>query len=59
LKGTRAGDAEISRLHANFFINRGQATAQDIYQLIELARSKVAEKFGLYLELEIELVGRW
>jgi UDP-N-acetylmuramate dehydrogenase len=59
LKSTRIGDAEISRQHANFFINRGQATAADIYTLIQIARSKVAEQFGLNLELEIELIGNW
>jgi UDP-N-acetylmuramate dehydrogenase len=59
LKGTRIGDAEISNQHANFFINRGQATATDIYNLIQLARTKVAEKFNLNLDLEIELIGHW
>jgi UDP-N-acetylmuramate dehydrogenase len=59
LKGTRVGGAEISSLHANFFINLGGASAWDIYRLIQLARQKVAEKFGLELDLEIELVGDW
>jgi UDP-N-acetylmuramate dehydrogenase len=59
LKGTRIGDAEISRLHANFFINHGKATAQDVLQLILKAKKTVAEKFELNLELEIELVGDW
>ena len=59
LKGTRIGDAEISNQHANFFINRGQATATDIYNLIQIARTKVAEKFNLNLDLEIELIGHW
>jgi len=59
LKGTRIGDAEISNLHANFFINSGNASALDIYQLILLARQKVAEKFVVELELEVELVGDW
>ncbi len=59
LKGTAMGDATISSLHANFFINRGQATAQDIYRLIGLARKTVADKSGVHLELEIELVGDW
>jgi UDP-N-acetylmuramate dehydrogenase len=59
LKGTRVGDAEISSQHANFFINRGHATAKDVYALIQIARSKVAENFNLNLELEIELIGHW
>lgn len=59
LKGTRIGGAEISSLHANFFINHGEATGGDIYSLIRLARSTVKEKFGIELELEIGLVGNW
>lgn len=59
LKGVQVGDAQISTLHANFFINHGEATAADIYALIELAKRAVAEKFGVHLELEIELVGNW
>ena len=59
LKGAMVGEAQISPLHANFFINHGQAWAQDIYELICLARDSVAEKFGVELELEVELVGEW
>ena len=59
LKETTVGDAAISSLHANFFTNRGNATAQDIYRLIELARKTVDRKFGVHLELEIELIGDW
>jgi len=59
LKGTKMGGAEISPRHANFFINHGDATASDIKKLIDLVRSEVGEKFGIDLELEIELVGEW
>ncbi|HLF29171.1 MAG TPA: UDP-N-acetylmuramate dehydrogenase [Anaerolineae bacterium] len=59
LKGTRIGRAEISRVHANFFVNLGGAQAQDVLALIDLARKTVREKFGVALELEIELVGEW
>ena len=59
LKGVQVGDAQISTLHANFFINHGEATAADVYALIELAKRIVAEKFGVHLVLEIELVGDW
>jgi len=59
LKGVSIGDAQISPLHANFFINRGRATAMEVYRLIELVREKVNEKFGIWLELEIELLGEW
>jgi UDP-N-acetylmuramate dehydrogenase len=59
LKGKRIGDAEISGLHANFFINKGHATAEDIYKLIQVAQKSVLEKFGVKLELEIELLGNF
>ena len=59
LKGMRIGKAEISPIHANFFVNLGGASANDVYSLISLAQSKVREKFGVELELEIELVGDW
>jgi UDP-N-acetylmuramate dehydrogenase len=59
LKGKRIGQAEISRMHANFFVNHGGATAQEIWELIRSAQQAVAEKFGISLELEIELVGEW
>lgn len=59
LKGMRRGDAEISPLHANFFINHGRATASDVKALIDLAQKAVAEQCGIQLELEIELIGEW
>jgi UDP-N-acetylmuramate dehydrogenase len=59
LKNARVGDAQISPLHANFFINLGNASASDIRSLIELARRTVFNKFGVLLELEIEMVGEW
>ena len=59
LKGCQVGQAEISQQHANFFVNRGGATAADIYRLIRLAQEKVTDKFGITLELEVELLGEW
>jgi UDP-N-acetylmuramate dehydrogenase len=59
LKGTRVGGVEISQVHANFFVNNSSATASDIYNLIQIARQQVHEKFGVQLELEIELLGNW
>jgi len=59
LKGMRIGNAQISSLHANFFINLGGASALDVLTLIKLAKKNVFEKFGVELELEIELVGEW
>ena len=59
LKGARIGNAEISTLHGNFFINHGRTDASDIRALIDLARKTVKEKSGVELELEIEFVGEW
>jgi UDP-N-acetylmuramate dehydrogenase len=59
LKGERRGEAEISTLHANFFLNRGEARAADVWELLQLARRRVADQFGVQLELEVELVGEW
>ncbi|KXK57089.1 MAG: UDP-N-acetylenolpyruvoylglucosamine reductase, partial [Chlorobi bacterium OLB7] len=59
LKGTIIGGAQISDLHANFIINRGQATAADVMALIHVARQAVFEKFAIELELEVKLIGDW
>ncbi len=59
LKGRRIGNAEISTQHANFFINHGQTRAEDMKALIDLARNTVSEKFGINLELEVEIIGEW
>lgn len=59
LKGTRIGNAEISTRHANFFINHGETLAEDVRALVRLTQKTVFEKFGVNLELEVELVGDW
>ena len=59
LKGTRIGTAEISKLHGNFFVNHGETHASDVRELIDLTRTVVKQKFGIELELEVELVGEW
>jgi len=59
LKGTRIGDVEISQQHANFFINRDEATANQVATLIAMVRDRVSEKFGVELELEIQFIGDW
>jgi UDP-N-acetylmuramate dehydrogenase len=59
LMGERIGGVEISTQHANFFINRDNASAMDYCKLIEKARKRVREKFDVELELEIEKVGEW
>ncbi len=59
LKGTRIGNAEISTVHGNFFINHGETKAEDIRALIHVVQNTVKEKFNVHLELEVELVGDW
>lgn len=56
-KGMAEGDACVSSVHANFIINRGNATAADVLRLIERMRSRVKEQFGIELELEVGLLG--
>jgi UDP-N-acetylmuramate dehydrogenase len=58
LKGFSIGGAEVSEKHANFIINKGNATASDIKALITSVRQKVKEKSGIELELEIKLAGQ-
>lgn len=59
LKGTRIGGAEISSLHANFFICHPGARAADIRALLERVQHQVVDQFGIELSLEIELLGEW
>ena len=56
-KGMAEGDAYVSPVHANFIINRGSATAADVLRLIERMRSRVKERFGIELELEVRMLG--
>ena len=59
LKGRCAGEACISEKHANFIINRGQASAADVMTLINLIRREVWRQFGVLLEPEILFIGDW
>lgn len=56
LKGFRIGGAEISPMHANYFVNTGDATAADVVALITHARRAVEERFGIRLETEVKLI---
>lgn len=56
-RGLAIGDAQVSELHCNFLINRGQASAADIEALGEEVRRRVLETSGIRLEWEIERVG--
>ncbi|MFP6767664.1 MAG: UDP-N-acetylmuramate dehydrogenase [Planctomycetaceae bacterium] len=55
LKGEQVGGARISDRHANFIVTDSEATADDVHTLIETARRRVAEQFGVDLELEIRI----
>jgi len=55
LKGLRVGDVEVSEKHANFFVNRGAATAADVLTLVERVEAEVERRFGVRLEREFEL----
>ena len=57
LKGTRIGDAEISTKHANFIINHGNASSDNILELIRLIKCQIKKKFNIDLELEVKLLG--
>lgn len=57
LKGFSIGGAEVSEKHANFIINRGDATATDIEELIEHVRRSVTETHGVELLHEVRIVG--
>lgn len=57
LKGKKIGDAKISLEHANFIVNTGKATAEDIWKLINLVKNTVKIEFGLVLEEEVKCLG--
>lgn len=60
LKGERVGGAEVSAVHANFIVNRGQATGADVLELVRRVRARVKEAKGVDLEPEVLLFGqRW
>lgn len=56
LKGFAIGGAEVSTMHANFIVNRDQATAQDVLALAKHIKSIVQEKTGVELEMEIRCI---
>ena len=59
LKGFRVGNVHISEKHANFFVNDGEASAEEIRALLAEAWNSVREQFGVEMDLEVELVGVW
>jgi len=59
LKGVRVGDAEVSRIHANFIVNVGEATASQVVALMGMIQERVYVKFRIKLEPEVRIVGDW
>lgn len=57
LKGMRIGGAEVSKKHANFIVNTGNAGADDVIQLIKHVQKEVKQKLGYTLETEIKIIG--
>ncbi|HET9466512.1 MAG TPA: UDP-N-acetylmuramate dehydrogenase [Gemmatimonadales bacterium] len=57
LKGFSVGGAQVSPMHANYFVNTGTATAADVRKLIERVQEMVQDRFGVRLEPEVKLIG--
>ncbi len=57
-KGLTAGGAEVSLLHANYFVNRDRASCRDFIKLMEIVKKKVRENTGNMLEPEIKITGK-
>lgn len=57
MKGARIGDAQVSELHSGFIINRGNATAQEVLDLIHWIQQEVKKTFGVELQTEIKIIG--
>jgi UDP-N-acetylmuramate dehydrogenase len=59
LKGHRIGGAQVSPRHANFIVNVGDASADDVRALMALMQLRVSEQFGVELVPEVQLLGDW
>jgi UDP-N-acetylmuramate dehydrogenase len=59
LKGATEGGAMVSTKHANFIVNIGDATADDVRTLMQRIQAEVKAKFGVDLVPEVEMVGEW
>jgi UDP-N-acetylmuramate dehydrogenase len=57
LKGVRRGDVQVSKMHANFIVNKGQGTASDMITLITFIQEKVKKERNVQLETEIVIIG--
>ena len=56
LKGTCVNDAQVSKIHANFIINKSNATSEDIIKLIDIVKTKVKDIYDIELHLEQEII---
>ncbi|PLX25476.1 hypothetical protein C0580_02520 [Candidatus Parcubacteria bacterium] len=56
LKGHTIGDAQISELHANYIVNKGQATAEQVIMLISFIKQQIRDKYGIQLQEEVQIV---
>ena len=59
LRGYRVGDAQVSEKHCGFVVNRGRATAADVYRLIRDVQKKVWDEFQVKLEPEVRMIGNF
>jgi UDP-N-acetylmuramate dehydrogenase len=57
LKGLREGGAEVSQLHANFIVNHGDATAEDVLTLMRRVQQTIEQTYGILLVPEVLLMG--
>ena len=57
LRGFRVGDAQVSEKHCGFVINRGNATAAEVRELMQIVSERVEEKFGVRLQPEVRCIG--
>ena len=57
LKGFSIGGAQVSLMHSNFIVNNGDATSEEIYELISVIQQKVLQKKGIFLHPEVRMIG--
>jgi len=57
LKGTKIGDAQVSFKHANFIVNTGSASCEDVVELMDVVKKTVFDKFGVCLTQEVRIIG--
>jgi len=57
LKGLRLGDAQVSEKHSGFIVNVGEATSNDVINLIKVVQKTISDKFGVKLETEVKILG--